>query len=681
MESGGSALMPVFEITAPDGRKFRVTAPEGATREQALAKVKAQYAAPNKAAAATSLVDQIPGNAQSPSVAAPAIGALESLDAAATLGTGAIGGGLGFIGGALKGIFDSVASGEFGSDEGVKRAEQEAMRWAEKLTRAPKTAGGAELVEGIGGFLQEHVPAALPVAAPEMAAIGSATRSAGGAARAMTSKSTAGVRNALESRWKAAANAPGLRIFAEDNTVTPEAMDRLGAAVQSGKVTPEQAQTVIRETQAAGVVFTPEMLERYNRFVRRGVDPMLADITRNTEDSVQQQSAMKYGGEVAETAARQEAQIAGVVERGIEGIAPLTTNIEDTNASVFSTISNRLSKSDEAMAEAYKAADKVAGKQFRVKPERFLKAIQDARGPELNNPVVTHAIKILQNRGALKNDATIDKTKGSPRVNSDQLKDITVREAEAIRQELNQIWDSTSPQGRRVIRDLKDAIDDDVNWYAPDKDIFKAARETKIAERRMIERARRDKRDQSSGSFLEDVISNAVPENQIVQTLVSGRRKDDLLHVRRFMLEDAGPEGRQTWDNVRAQPLRDALEKAVGTMGRREGGQPVFNVRTFDNAMKGLRNKGYFNVLFTPEERALIDDVIAIGKDRIPISGTAQGYGPTERAVFKAAKDTLRRLPVIGEAAIGYLEDAAATKAAKRITDVRGEIEKSAALR
>lgn len=37
--------MPVFEITAPDGKKFRVKAPEGATREQALEKVKAQYQA------------------------------------------------------------------------------------------------------------------------------------------------------------------------------------------------------------------------------------------------------------------------------------------------------------------------------------------------------------------------------------------------------------------------------------------------------------------------------------------------------------------------------------------------------------------------------------------------------------------------------------------------------------
>lgn len=38
--------MPTFEITAPDGRKFRVNGPEGATQEQALAQVQSQYGAP-----------------------------------------------------------------------------------------------------------------------------------------------------------------------------------------------------------------------------------------------------------------------------------------------------------------------------------------------------------------------------------------------------------------------------------------------------------------------------------------------------------------------------------------------------------------------------------------------------------------------------------------------------------
>lgn len=43
--------MPVFQITAPDGRKFRINAPDGASKEQALAYAQQQFAAqPAKAA-------------------------------------------------------------------------------------------------------------------------------------------------------------------------------------------------------------------------------------------------------------------------------------------------------------------------------------------------------------------------------------------------------------------------------------------------------------------------------------------------------------------------------------------------------------------------------------------------------------------------------------------------------
>ena len=37
--------MPTFQITSPDGRKFRVTAPEGASREQVMAYAKQKFGA------------------------------------------------------------------------------------------------------------------------------------------------------------------------------------------------------------------------------------------------------------------------------------------------------------------------------------------------------------------------------------------------------------------------------------------------------------------------------------------------------------------------------------------------------------------------------------------------------------------------------------------------------------
>lgn len=49
--------MPTFEITAPDGKKFRVEAPEGATADQAMERVKSQYAAAPESAQGGAFTD------------------------------------------------------------------------------------------------------------------------------------------------------------------------------------------------------------------------------------------------------------------------------------------------------------------------------------------------------------------------------------------------------------------------------------------------------------------------------------------------------------------------------------------------------------------------------------------------------------------------------------------------
>lgn len=51
--------MPTFEISSPDGRKFRVNGPDGSTKEQALAQVQAQVSAAPKAAPDATAMDRV----------------------------------------------------------------------------------------------------------------------------------------------------------------------------------------------------------------------------------------------------------------------------------------------------------------------------------------------------------------------------------------------------------------------------------------------------------------------------------------------------------------------------------------------------------------------------------------------------------------------------------------------
>lgn len=71
-------------------------------------------------------------------------------EAALTLGTGAVGGTLGMIGGAFQGIVDEIRSGEFGSNEAANRIEKRANELMSELTYTPRTEAGQEMIGAIG---------------------------------------------------------------------------------------------------------------------------------------------------------------------------------------------------------------------------------------------------------------------------------------------------------------------------------------------------------------------------------------------------------------------------------------------------------------------------------------------------------------------------------------------------
>lgn len=113
---------------------------------------------------------QIPG--QAPDVKAPApdhpvsvagpepglvdqaIGAGEAL---LTLGTGATGGALGMIGGALKGLAEQILSGQFGTPQAAALVEKAATEGGSALTYRPRTQAGQDAVEGFAEFANRNL--------------------------------------------------------------------------------------------------------------------------------------------------------------------------------------------------------------------------------------------------------------------------------------------------------------------------------------------------------------------------------------------------------------------------------------------------------------------------------------------------------------------------------------------
>ena len=175
--------MPDFDFTAPDGKKYTVTGPEGSTPEQAFQMLQKQLA--SAPAQSYSGANAIPGAspeadaemarwraemaARGPdkpkSFADKLIGAGET---ALSVGSGLTTGAAGMLGGAVAGAVGNLTDGRFGMKGGV----EEGMRQgAESLTYAPRTAAGQEYAQAVGSAVQDSGVMGLPIG-PEFMALG-----------------------------------------------------------------------------------------------------------------------------------------------------------------------------------------------------------------------------------------------------------------------------------------------------------------------------------------------------------------------------------------------------------------------------------------------------------------------------------------------------------------------------
>ena len=111
-------------------------------------------------------------------------GAAEALG---SLVTGATSGAVGYVGGALGGIAGSIANGDFGTDQGLRRAKEEAEASAARLTYQPKTKAGQEYLGKAAEAIDSSGVAGLPIG-PELNTIATLAKPAGSQLRAAAAR-------------------------------------------------------------------------------------------------------------------------------------------------------------------------------------------------------------------------------------------------------------------------------------------------------------------------------------------------------------------------------------------------------------------------------------------------------------------------------------------------------------
>lgn len=459
-------------------------------------------------------------------------------------------------------------------------------------------------------------------------------------------------------------NKPKAQVFDETGNFTDDVLGELDKMFKSGQG--QQAEAAVKQDLVDQGVLSREQAERFNLFNQYKVPATRFNVTQAADDAVAQQSAIKRSGPTAKVVAEQDKRLAEIAGEGVEKLNPTARDLPEANSRVFGAVDKTVTRVDDEVSKAYGVAREASKGQPRVTFENLAEAVNRNRGSETASGGIISSIRgEMKNKGLVRKGFDFNVNKRGAQVDSAGIKKLTVDEAEELRQHLNSLYSSATPKGRMIIRDLKNAIDQDVE-KAVGQDIFKEARAAKSDFQQMIERGRRNKFDKTSRGFLEDVIHNQVPEDKIIQRLLAGR-DDDFLKFKEFLTKDAGQDGVQAFNEIKAQVLRDALDRATRTAGKSEGGQAVFNSRLFRDAFANLRQTKKFKELFNADEIKVIDDIVKIGTLRTPLVNTQAGKGPTEMAVDELKQDIIKKIPVIGDKAQALISSLRAARAERRL--------------
>jgi len=369
----------------------------------------------------------------------------------------------------------------------------------------------------------------------------------------------------------------------------------------------------------------------FNLFKEMGIEPTRVNITRGVDDYVAQADMAKKTGAVSDKIAAQSEGLQRNVGGRIDAFAAENFDTASTGEAIGTTLRNVLADMDAEVSAAYKSADTVAAGQPYLRLDGFMGAINRNRGSEaMSGGVISQVDGVVSNFGLMKNGMRINKNKRSAKNKGENASKIRVAEAYELRKQIGVDYDSASPAGKRVIRDLQTAIDNDIIKVAGE-DTFAAAKAAKTAYHKAIGRDRVDRHDMSASkdSFLEDIISGKVQPERIIGKIASADKRD-VTALKGFLIERSGPKA---WDEVKASLLRDALEQATKNQTTLAGGVKDFKEATFVKYLANMGKDGKMQVIFNADEIAWINKIRKVGELRAPMVGVVNGSGPSGLAV------------------------------------------------
>lgn len=536
-------------------------------------------------AAREDVVNQIPGmevpgtqaQAPEPSAMDQIIGAGET---ALTLGTGAIGGTVGMLGGAARGFGTAIVNDEFGTQKGVQTIQNMASQGAQALTYEPKTQAGRDQVGAVGSAL-EAIPPIIPVVGP-VGAMGAsvqaarpmvtqAVKNAAAPVIAASRKAVAPIVNALERAPKG-----GVR----GGPAAGGSMGAAGTRLEAQRIATGESLPVPLTGSAA---------------LTKG------QATRDAGTIKFEKEIMQQGDNGAPIRTRVENQ-AAVLEKNfqtlVDRIDPATTEIRDLGKNVDSVLKNKMGVANRQISKAYQKARDAGEMEEPIQHAPLVPVMDDLdrfAGVAANvNPIRREAARL----GAIADNGSGGLVPGT----------ITLDQSELLRQFVNQATDWTDKRQSMVAKRINESID--LAMDGAGGEAYKAARKLKTDYMREFENVGLTKKLTTTKRGTDE---RRVAYADVFETIMIDSPVEEMNKLRRTLIT-AGPDGKQAWSDLKAKGIEYIKEKSSSKSSTDQRGNATLSVDKLNSVIGKMDSEGKLESLYGKKQAQTLRDLAEMSK-------------------------------------------------------------------
>jgi len=389
----------------------------------------------------------------------------------------------------------------------------------------------------------------------------------------------------------------------------------LASALKKSGLELDDISAEARRQIETGDIVDGESLVRKEFLERQGLVPTRAQVTGGATEFQKQQELAKTSGRVRRALETQEEVLTGKFENAVT----LTGGSANrSNSTVVDFVADRSIDLDAAIGDAYEAAKNAAPTEKIVKFNKLTEGMKEIAGSDrATGGLVSAARDILRTRGVLQKGGLKPTGKVSAQV------------SEEIRQDMNALFNSLTPFGRKKLSKFKDLLDNDVA-DAVGEDIFSTARQAKAKFEKDLSRSKVNKFDNRKKNLVRDILENKVNPDRFLDDAILSKsvRSADVEQLKRFMNIDGDGPGLDAWNDIRAE----AMQRIRDTAFKEVAGEPVLSRAGMESAL-GRFGRDKLRVMFSKEERNFLNDMLKTSKLREPVRGTALGRGPSAQAI------------------------------------------------